>query len=94
MIMSVGAYTRMQPEDNIAPIDDVVPEITDEEYLLGFSKLGERYNTMTQLLATLPHAAHDQERIQILTKYVDETHYLLGQVLSQMIEMNNVFGSK
>jgi hypothetical protein len=85
--------------DNIddMPVDVVVdkaieePDVDTTEYMKLFDKVGKSVEELSLGAKMVHNAAHDQQRVERLCKYVDSVQTHLEEVYTLLVSMHNVF---
>ncbi len=85
-------------DTDVAPNNDVtdpnVPQSDEmDRYVEGFDNIKKALAITTNHFDLMKKAKHDQERVSILVKHVEELHSILHLVLAQIVDMNNIFSS-
>ncbi len=75
--------------------DTSTSEHVDEmdRYVEGFDRIKEELVKTSSHVHLMKRAKHDQERVAILTKHVEDLHNVVHLLLAQMVDMNNIFSS-
>ncbi len=80
---------------DVKPDASSTQEQTDEmdRYVEGFERIKGELVKASSHVHLMKRAKHDQERVAILTKHVEDLHNVVHLLLAQMVDMNNIFSS-
>lgn len=79
--------TNITPDDNTSKQDEEM-----ERYIAKFAEVKANMALFRQSVLIINDSPHDQHRIEMITKSLNNSCLLLESMFSLMVDMNNVLG--